>query len=119
MSDLTRRSILKLGSALIAGGFSPLRVSAQNTTSGKTFGVLGRLDYSKAKATPTICFACTNHCGVIGWVQDGLVRKIDGNPLDPNTEGNLCSKAQGMISYTYYPEPVSYTHLTLPTNREV
>ena len=35
MSDLTRRSILKLGSALIAGGFSPLRVSAQNATSGK------------------------------------------------------------------------------------
>jgi len=108
MSDLTRRSILKLGSALIAGGFSPLRVSAQNATSGKTFGVLGRLDYSKAKATPTICFACTNHCGVIGWVQDGLVRKIDGNPLDPNTEGNLCSKAQGMISYTYYPERILY-----------
>ena len=108
MSDLTRRSILKLGSALIAGGFSPLRVSAQNATSGKTFGVLGRLDYSKAKATPTICFACTNHCGVIGWVQDGLVRKIEGNPLDPNTEGNLCSKAQGMISYTYYPERILY-----------
>jgi len=108
MSDLTRRSILKLGSALIAGGFSPLKVSAQNATSGKTFGVLGRLDYTKAKATPTICFACTNHCGVIGWVQDGLVRKIDGNPLDPNTEGNLCSKAQGMISYTYYPERILY-----------
>ena len=108
MSDLTRRSILKLGSALIAGGLSPLRVSAQNATSGKTFGVLGRLDYSKAKATPTICFACTNHCGVIGWVQDGMVRKIDGNPLDPNTEGNLCSKAQGMISYTYYPERILY-----------
>ncbi len=108
MSDLTRRSILKLGSALIAGGLSPLRVSAQNATSKQTFGVLGRLDYSKAKATPTICFACTNHCGVIGWVQDGLVRKIDGNPLDPNTEGNLCSKAQGMISYTYYPERILY-----------
>jgi thiosulfate reductase/polysulfide reductase chain A len=108
MSDLTRRSLLKLGSVLLAGGLSPLRVSAQNATSKQTFGVLGRLDYTKAKATPTICFACTNHCGVIGWVQDGLVRKIDGNPLDPNTEGNLCSKAQGMISYTYYPERILY-----------
>jgi len=108
MSDLTRRSLLKLGSVLLAGGLSPLRVSAQNATSKQTFGVLGRLDYTKAKATPTICFACTNHCGVIGWVQDGMVRKIDGNPLDPNTEGNLCSKAQGMISYTYYPERILY-----------
>ena len=71
-------------------------------------GPLGRLDYTKAKATPTICFACTNHCGVIGWVKDGIVRKIEGNPLDPNSEGNICSKAQGMISYTYYPERILY-----------
>ena len=108
MSDLTRRSLLKLGSSLLAGGLVPLAVRAQNASSSRTLGTLGRLDYSKAKATPTICFACTNHCGVIGWVQDGLVRKIEGNPLDPNSEGNLCSKAQGMISYTYYPERILY-----------
>lgn len=108
MPDQTRRSILKLGSALVAGGFLPTKVSAKVGTAGKSLGVLGRLDYTKAKAIPTICFACTNHCGVIGWVQDGLVRKIDGNPLDPNTEGKLCSKAQGMISYTYYPERILY-----------
>lgn len=108
MPDQTRRSILKLGSALVAGGFLPTKVAAKVGTSGQSLGVLGRLDYTKAKAVPTICFACTNHCGVIGWVQDGLVRKIDGNPLDPNTEGNLCSKAQGMISYTYYPERILY-----------
>jgi thiosulfate reductase/polysulfide reductase chain A len=103
-----RRSILKLGSTLLAGAFTPLKVSAQLPQSGSSFGTLGRLDYTKAKATPTICFACTNHCGVIGWVQDGIVRKIEGNPLDPNSEGNICSKAQGMISYTYYPERILY-----------
>ena len=37
MSDLTRRSILKLGSALIAGGFSQLRVSAQNALSNLAY----------------------------------------------------------------------------------
>jgi len=36
------------------------------------------------------------------------VRKIDGNPLDPNTQGTICSKAQGAISYTYYPERILY-----------
>jgi thiosulfate reductase / polysulfide reductase chain A len=64
------------------------------------------IDYRKARAVPTICFGCTTACGVIGWVQDGRVRKIDGNPLDPNTRGAICSKAQGMVSYTYYPERV-------------
>ena len=108
MSDLTRRSLLKLGSALLAGGLSPLQVSAQLAKSGSAPGLLGRLDYTKAKASPTICFACTNHCGVIGWVENGIVRKIEGNPLDPNSEGNICSKAQGMISYTYYPERILF-----------
>ncbi len=66
------------------------------------------IDYEKARATPTVCFGCTTHCGVIGWVQDGRVRRIAGNPLDPNAEGRFCSKAQGMISYTYYPERLLY-----------
>ena len=105
MSDLSRRHLLKLGTTLLAGTFTPLKVSAKNT---KAVTPSGRLDYTKAKATPTICFACTNHCGVIGWVQDGIVKKIEGNPLDPNSEGNICSKAQGMISYTYYPERILY-----------
>ena len=108
MSDFNRRSILKLGSALLAGGLSPLAVRAENANTSRAVSSLGRLDYTKAKATPTICFACTNHCGVIGWVQDGIVRKLEGNPLDPNSEGNICSKAQGMISYTYYPERILY-----------
>ena len=53
---------------------------------------------------PTICYGCTTHCGVIGWVQDGRVRRIEGNPLDPNSRGKICAKANGMITYTYYPE---------------
>ena len=69
---------------------------------------LPTIDYTKARAVPTVCFGCTTHCGVIGWVQDDRVRRIAGNPLDPNTEGRYCSKAQGMISYTYYPERILY-----------
>ncbi|MEM7599862.1 MAG: molybdopterin-dependent oxidoreductase [Verrucomicrobiota bacterium] len=111
MSDSTfsRRDLLKLGAGLAASGL----VSIPNFSRAVIerpipVGRLGKIDYSKAKATPTVCFGCTNHCGVIGWVQDGKVRRIDGNPLDPNTEGNICSKAQGMISYTYYPERLLY-----------
>lgn len=66
------------------------------------------IDYRRAKAIPTVCFGCTTHCGVVGWVQDGRVRKIEGNPLDPNTQGTLCAKANGLISATYYPERLLY-----------
>lgn len=66
------------------------------------------LDYRRAEARPTVCFGCTTHCGVIGWVADGRVRQIEGNPLDPNTQGTVCAKASGVISATYYPQRVLY-----------
>ena len=66
------------------------------------------IDYDRAKAIPTVCFGCTTHCGVLGWVEDGRVRRISGNPLDPNAEGRICGKAQGMVTYTYYPERILY-----------
>ncbi|MCX2980656.1 hypothetical protein EYC98_07170 [Halieaceae bacterium IMCC14734] len=67
-----------------------------------------RLNYSRARAVPTICFGCTTHCGVIGWVEDGRVKLIEGNPLDPNSQGTICSKANGLISATEYPERLLY-----------
>ena len=98
-----RRSFLKLGALATAAELFPLTLGLQAKDNSLTNFASTRLDYTKAKATPTICFGCTNHCSVIGWIQNGIVRKFEGNPLDPNTQGNLCSKAQGMISYTYYP----------------
>ena len=116
---VSRREFLKMTAAISVGvstmAFSTPLFASMN---GKQFEedlkalIASRkkdfIDYSRAKATPTICFGCTTSCGVIGWVQDGKVRKIEGNPLDPNSKGNICSKANGMISYTYYPERLLY-----------
>lgn len=116
---VSRRDFLKM-TAAISIGVSTMAFSTPlfASVSGKQFEedlkalIASRkkdfIDYSRAKATPTICFGCTTSCGVIGWVQDGKVRKIEGNPLDPNSKGNICSKANGMISYTYYPERLLY-----------
>ena len=112
MSEINRRDLLKLGAgaALAIGAGASSIPLIKRLVSGAPPAVdiakliAGKLDYTKAKAIPTICFGCTTHCGVVGWVQDGRVRRIEGNPLDPNSQGNICSKAQGMISYTYYPE---------------
>jgi len=112
MPDVKRRDLLKLGAgaALAIGAGASSIPLIRRLANGPPPQIdikkliAGKLDYTKAKAVPTICFACTNHCGVIAWKQDGRVRKIEGNPLDPNSMGNICSKAQGMVSYTYYPE---------------
>jgi len=118
-NKLNRRDFLKMGGALtIATTTLGLSAPLFSKMNGKTLQMdlekfvstrkKDFVDYTRAKAIPTICFGCTTHCGVVGWVQDGKVRRIEGNPLDPNTLGNACSKTHGMISYTYYPERLLY-----------
>ena len=109
---LDRRSFLKLvggaAAALAAGAALPVFRIAN--ADGAPVGTVrkGAVDYMKAKAIPTICFGCTTHCGVIGWVENGVVRRIEGNPLDINSRGKICGKANAMISATYYPERLLY-----------
>ena len=69
---ITRRSALKLGAIATAAELFPFTLSGQTEPKTQTFSTLldRPLDYTKAKATPTICFGCTNHCSVVGWVQD-------------------------------------------------
>lgn len=118
-SGLSRRDFLALSaslSTLLAGGLGAgsLLSCASDRNDEKAREAARRalretrLDYARARAVPTICFGCTTHCGVIGWVQDGRVRLIEGNPLDPNTQGTICSKANGLISATEHPERVLY-----------
>ena len=111
MADLDRRDFLKLASGTAVGlatGALSIPVFQRLTGGAPVAAAGGPIDYTRAEAVPTICFGCTTHCGVIGWVQDGRVRRIEGNPLEPNARGKICAKANGMISYTYYPERLLY-----------
>ena len=110
---LHRRDFLKLAagaSAALATGALTLPVFRRAHAEDEAPASVrkGKIDYRKAKAIPTICFGCTTHCGVIGWVQDDVVRRIEGNPFDINSRGKICSKANAMISYTYYPDRLLY-----------
>lgn len=101
--DFSRRTWLKLASSAAlwpAGtGYSAAQAPA---------AVYRPIDYTKARAIPTICFGCTTQCGVLGWVEDGRVRRVTGNPLDPNSRGHICAKANSVIDITYYPERILY-----------
>ena len=115
MRGMNRRDFLKLSAGLSAVVAAPGLMSCATEPTGRPADrkaqlapLNAKLDYKKARAVPTICFGCTTHCGVIGWVQDDRVRLIEGNPLDPNSQGTICSKANGLISATYYPDRILY-----------
>ena len=70
----------------------------------------GRLknDYSKAKIVKGVCLNCSTVCGIQGYVIDGKLVKVGGNPNDPNNGKSLCAKGQSSPTINNYPERLLY-----------
>jgi thiosulfate reductase / polysulfide reductase chain A len=78
---------------------------AKRNPSGK-----GRLanDYSKAVIKKGVCLNCSTVCGIQGYVIDGKLVKVGGNPEDPNNGKSLCAKGQSGPTINDYPERLLY-----------
>ncbi len=70
----------------------------------------GRLqnDYSKAKIIKSVCLNCSTVCGIQGYVIDGQLVKVGGNPEDPNNGKSLCAKGQSGPSINTYADRLLY-----------
>ncbi len=78
---------------------------AKRRPSGK-----GRLvnDYSNAVIKKGVCLNCSTVCGIQGYVIDGRLVKVSGNPEDPNNGKSLCAKGQSGPTINTYPERLLY-----------
>lgn len=65
-------------------------------------------DYRQAKRVPSVCLNCSTVCGIVGYVIDGKLVKVGGNPEDPNNGKTLCAKGQSTPTINYYPERILY-----------
>ena len=70
----------------------------------------GRLknDYSRATIVKGVCLNCSTVCGIQGYVIDGKLVKVGGNPEDPNNGKSLCAKGQSGPTINTYPERLLY-----------
>ncbi|HWI65218.1 MAG TPA: molybdopterin-dependent oxidoreductase [Symbiobacteriaceae bacterium] len=105
--EMNRRNFLKTGAAvgaLAAIGGGSLVSAAELTQGGKSV--------SKARqarqAVPSSCFQCPAICGIIGYVENGKVVKIEGNPNHPNNQGRICAKGQAGASQAYDAQRILY-----------
>ncbi len=57
---------------------------------------------------PSVCLNCSTVCGINILLKDNRILGVEGNKLDPNTEGKLCAKAHGGVSAVEYPERLVY-----------
>ncbi|MBB73149.1 MAG: hypothetical protein CMJ75_01405 [Planctomycetaceae bacterium] len=63
-----------------------------------------RTKYQGAKKVPGMCQLCSTVCGIVGYVKNERLIKIEGNPNDPNSRGHLCARGHAGLNHLYHPE---------------
>jgi thiosulfate reductase/polysulfide reductase chain A len=98
---LARAGAALVGAAAVAGG----KAKAFAGTTLNRFGIKTPwFNRGEVVTTYGVCDICPWRCGIIVHSVDGVVQKIDGNPLDPKSRGRLCARGQGGISFTMDPD---------------
>jgi len=69
----------------------------------------------KARATAdydrvvrTLCQGCHCDCGVLAYVKNEKVVKVEGDPQHPMNEGSLCPKGLSATQFLYHPDRLLY-----------
>ncbi|MCI0683194.1 MAG: molybdopterin-dependent oxidoreductase [Gemmataceae bacterium] len=65
-------------------------------------------NYKRARKITSVCLNCSTVCGIVGYVDNGKLIKIGGNPEDPNNGKMLCAKGQAGVVISTYPERLLY-----------
>lgn len=96
---LSRRRFLKNSVALsVLGGV---------TLSGPEVLALSKhanSDKPASYSVPTLCEMCVNKCALIADVEDGIVKKLNPNPLFPKSRNMLCARGVAGIHALYDPD---------------
>ena len=102
-----RRNFLRLGAAAAT---LPLLVRAAHAKISETLkkGGVGYSHFSGAELTaiPSICGQCPSRCAIIGYVDEGRVVKIEGQPKSIRNLGKVCAKGQAGAQKIYDPDRI-------------
>src|SRR5271157_593846 len=102
-STLSRRDFLKIGGtaigAAVLGVFIPPWVAEAARANGL-------LDATLSGYIPSMCEMCVWRCGLLAKVVSGRVVKLEGNPDNPHSGGDLCPRGQSGLMNTYDPDRV-------------
>ncbi len=104
--EMKRRSFLSLaaGSLALSASSRAWKVLPREAFAGEGAGGAA----GEVRTVPTVCALCTNKCGVLARVKDGVVVKLDGNPHHPKSQGKLCARGQAALKVTYDPNRLKY-----------
>jgi len=105
---LTRRTLLKASAA--AGAVAALSGCTREPAAFQSPATDAGVQTFRT-ACPRNCY---DTCGQIATVKDGILRKVDGDPLHGYTRGRLCVKGYTYANRTYSPDRIKYPMVQSP-----
>ena len=85
----------------------PARLPSRKRRIGKATAKI-KNDYRKAEKRTSVCLNCSTVCGIVGYMIDGKLVKVAGNPEDPNNGKHLCAKGQSGPTINDYADRILY-----------
>lgn len=108
---MTRRQFL-IWTLLASGAGLALNYGLLATELTRGGRSVGRTTGAPRIAVPTVCRLCPARCGILAYLEDGILVKIEGNPKDPNARGGICPR--GLAGVQLFSQP---DRLTRPLRR--
>ncbi len=96
-SALSRRRFLKITTATFGAAAAATRLTPLSHAANAPAP-------DDARQIPTFCEMCFWRCGGIAHIRDGRLWKFEGNPLDPASQGRLCTRGTGAVGTYYDPD---------------
>ncbi len=105
---LSRRDFLRLGMATAGMAAVPVNPAfLLAAEASPAVGVSSRTG-SKLQAIPSACWQCVCRSSIVGYVENGRLLKVDGNPESQRTRGRICAKGQAAPNFLYDPDRILY-----------
>jgi thiosulfate reductase/polysulfide reductase chain A len=101
VTQLNRRAFLKITGGTIVGGMA---ASAGLTALNRSVRAGDWKSVVPDRVVPTFCELCFWKCGVLAYVKDEKVYKLEGNPKHPLSNGMLCPRGAAGVGALYDPD---------------
>jgi len=98
--EISRRRFLQGSVALSVIGGSSVSVSTLLAEEKKP--------QAENKKVATLCEMCVNKCSAFATVENGIVKKLDPNPLFPKSKNMLCARGAAGVHALYDPDRLKY-----------
>jgi len=97
--EISRRRFLQGSVAMtVIGGMSmaPSNLFSNEKEHGE-LSITTKTGTGEAELIPTLCEMCVNKCAALARVEDGVVTKLDPNPMFPKSRNMLCPRGNAGI----------------------